>query len=240
MEQMKALRCIIADDNELDRLTISSYLSHFPEFEILGIFENPVQALEAIQNEMPDIVFLDVDMPGMSGLELRKQISEVPVCIFATDHPEFALESFELETLDYLLKPYTFERFSMTVERIKEYMNVRQLAEQFESEKSEEAFFIKDGHRRIKISPHEIMALNALQNYTVIITKEEEKHYVLSTLGALLGEIHFQNFVRIHKSYAVNKNFIFSIDSKEIELKNGLKFPIGRSYKSSIELILNS
>jgi len=236
---MKPYRCIIADDNELDRLTLTHYLSSFPEIEIAGTFENSLEALNFIQNENLDIIFLDVDMPGMNGLELRKKVSEIPVCIFQTDHPEFALESFELETLDYLLKPYSLERFSKTIERIYEYMDIRTKAAEFESKTEKTSFFIKDGHKKVKINVDEILYLNALQNYTILIT-QNEKQYVLSTIGNLLNEKHFQNFVRIHKSYAVQKKHVKSFDAKEITLINNEKIPIGRSYRTQIEILFDN
>lgn len=235
---MNSFRCIIADDNELDRLTISGYLSHFPEIDVINIFENPLEALPAIEKEKPDVIFLDVDMPGMSGLELRKKVSQIPVCIFTTDHPEYAVESFELETLDYLLKPYSFERFSQTVERIKEYTAIRDKASQFEAQSGENYIFIKAGHRKVRIFLDNILYLNSLQNYTVIFTPEE-KQYILSTLGTLLNDKNFSSFIRVHKSYAVNRKHITAVTSKEITLSDGTKIPLGRSYKSTVENILS-
>lgn len=233
---MNSFRCIIADDNELDRLTIAEYLVHFPEIDIINIFENSLEALSAIENEKPDIIFLDVDMPGISGLELRKKVSQIPICIFTTDHPEYAVESFELETLDYLLKPYSLARFSQTVERIKEYMGVQEKASRFES-LSENYIFIKVGYKKVKIFLDDILYLNSLQNYTVIFTREE-KQYVLSTFSSLLSDKNFASFVRVHKSYAVNVKHITALTAKEIILSEGTRIPLGRSYKSSIENIL--
>lgn len=234
---MEKFHCLIVDDNELDRLTLLGYLSHFQEMEILGAFEHPAQALQAVQTKKVDIIFLDIDMPGMSGLELRRNIKEVPICIFATDHPEFAVESFELETLDYLIKPFTFERFEQTINRIREYMKVRHQANLFESNSEKNYFFIKEGHKKVKIDLDDVLFLSALQNYTSIITSDD-KQYVLSTLGTLLKEDVFQPFVRVHKSYAVNKKAVSSIGSKEIVLKNGVSVPIGRSYRENLEEFL--
>lgn len=230
---MKPYRCVIADDNELDRLTITSYLSKFADLEIVSVCSNATDALFEIENNNVDILFLDIDMPDMSGLELRKKTKQVPVCIFATDHPEFALESFELETLDYLLKPYSFERFSQCVNRIREYMRIRTKAIQYESEEEKNVFYIKEGHKKVKISLSDVVYLNAFQNYTMIVTLTE-KHYVLLSLGSLLKEQNFQDFLRIHKSYAVNPDQVISINSKEIILQNQITLPIGRVYKDSL------
>lgn len=235
--QMEKFRCLIADDNELDRLTLLSYLSYFSEIEIVGVFAHPELALEVVQSTEIDILFLDVDMPGMSGLELRRKIKEVPICIFATDHPEFAVESFELETLDYLIKPFTLERFKQTMSRINEYMRIRKQANLFESHNERNYFFFKDGHKKIKIDLDEVLYLSALQNYTSIITAEE-KQYVLSTLGTLLKEDTFHSFVRIHKSYAVNKKAVSSIGAKEIIISNGISVPVGRSYRENLKDLL--
>lgn len=231
---MKPYRCVIADDNELDRLTITSYLSKFADLEIVSVCSNATDALFEIENNKVDILFLDINMPDMSGLELRKKTKQVPVCIFATDHPEFALESFELETLDYLLKPYSFERFSQCVSRIREYMRIRTKAIQYESEDEKNVFYIKEGHKKVKVFLKDILYLNAFQNYTLIVTSTD-KHYVLVTLGTLLKEMNFHEFIRVHKSYAVNKDCIKEIGSKEITLKTNISVPIGRSYKESLD-----
>ena len=230
---MDSFRCIVVDDNELDRLTITGYLSHFPEIQVAGVYETPKEALEIISVTNPDIVFLDVDMPDMSGLELRKQILNIPICIFTTDHPDYAVDSFELETLDYLLKPYSFERFSKTIDRIKEYMEIREKATEFQIQKNETEFFIKEGGRQIKIDMEDVLYLNAMQNYTVIVTVYK-KHYVLSTLGTLLTDNRFNKFVRIHRSYAVNPKHIQEMHTKNFVLDNGEELPVGRSYKKNI------
>lgn len=230
---MGTFRCVIADDNELDRLTITSYLSKFDDLEIVKICSNASDALVEIEKTEVDILFLDIDMPDMSGLELRKKAKKVPICIFATDHPEFALESFELETLDYLLKPYSFERFSMCVNRIRDYMRIRKKALQYESEEEKNIFYIKEGHKKVKILLSDVLYLNAFQNYTMIITSES-KHYVLLSLGSLLKEINFQGFLRVHKSFAVNPDYITSINTREIILKSETAIPIGRSYKENL------
>jgi len=233
----ETLKCVITDDNEMDRIILTNYLSNYPEIEIIGVFENPILAHKSIEKLSPDIVFLDVDMPRMSGLELRKRIAQIPICIFTTDHPEYAVVSFELETLDYLLKPHDLERFIQTIDRINEFVSIRKKAIQHETQQNEDkVFFIKEGHKKVRVVIDDILYLNALQNYTILITTTT-KHYVLSTIGALLKETYFHSFIRVHRSYAIQKKHVISINSKEIVLIEGIKIPLGRSYKDQIDLL---
>lgn len=230
---MREINCIAIDDNEIDRLTISDYLTHFPNVKIIGIFESPAAAMDALKTSETDVIFLDIDMPGMTGLEVREKFSEIPACVFTTDHPEFAIESFDLDTLDYLLKPYSFERFSATMDRINEYLEVRDKAAQFENLNQGNTILIKEGHEKIKININDILYLNTLQNYTTIIT-DHGKWHVLSALSSMLENPDFESFVRIHRSYAINKRHIRSLNSKEVTLTNGVKIPVGRSYKNHL------
>ena len=108
---MTHFNCVIIDDDEIDRLTVVSYAKRIPNLTIVGIFESAVEAAATINEQPIDILFLDIDMPGENGLAFRKKMLEVPVCIFITSHPEHAVESFELETLDFIVKPFKFQRF---------------------------------------------------------------------------------------------------------------------------------
>ncbi|RZJ67837.1 MAG: response regulator transcription factor [Flavobacterium sp.] len=234
---MEALRCIIVDDNELDRLTLVKFLAHFPDVKICGVFDNAAAALEFLETSAVDLLFLDVDMPGMNGLELRRNATAVPICIFVTDYPEYAVESFSIDTLDYLIKPFTMERFAMTMARIEEYAGLRRQSALFENlTKQGNAVYIKKGARKTRVPIDEILYLNALQNYTAVVT-DSGKYYVLSTLGTILKDIIFDPFVRIHKSYAVQRKHIRAVGLREIVLENGTLVPVGRSYQDNLKLL---
>lgn|SRR5690625_2211362 len=233
---MELIRCIGVDDSELDRLVLADCISKFDDVELLCILDNPQEAVQIIQSLKPDVIFLDIDMPGMSGLELRSQVSDIPVCVFTTDHPEFALDSFELETLDYLLKPYSFERFSQTIDRIKEYLNIRKKAADYEHQNLENLIFIKSGNKKVRINVNDILYLKALQNYTVLFTADSSE-YVLEVLGSLLSKTEFSDFVRVHRSFAVNKQHVHKVSSKNITLSNGNTIPVGRSYKPLLDSV---
>ena len=234
---MLQFNCVIVDDDEIDRLTVVSYAKRFPILNILGTFSSAQEALPTIENEKVDILFLDIDMPGLSGLDFRKKAFEVPVCIFITAHPEHAVESFELETLDFIIKPIKFHRFAQAMKRIEEFMEIRYKAALFESSIGGDTIYIKEGHEQTKVKLHDILYLEALKDYTLIITSKK-RHCVLSSIGALLKEHHFQSFIRIHRSFAVQKQYIQKITAQEIQLNNNVLIPIGRSYKDNLNMLL--
>lgn len=234
---MENLKCVIVDDNEIDRLTVLSFAKKFPNLTILGTFADSNEALNAIENHEVDILFLDIDMSGLSGVDLRRKVKDVPVCIFITSHPEFAVESFELETLDFIVKPLKFERFTNTMRRITDFFEMKNKASLFESSIGGDVIYLKEGHGQIKVKLHEILYLEALKDYTLVVTPQK-RHCVLSSIGLLLKEVGFQSFVRIHRSFAVQKQFIDKINSHEIILNNNLALPIGRSFKDNLKLLL--
>ncbi|MGN7809063.1 LytR/AlgR family response regulator transcription factor [Flavobacterium sp. KACC 22758] len=233
---MKKYTCIIIDDDEIDRLTVLSFAKKFPILDILGVFDSAEEALPFIEKQKVDILFLDIDMPELNGIEFRKQAMEIPVCIFITAHPEHAVESFQIETLDFIVKPLKLDRFAQTVNRIEEFMEVRLKASLFEASIGGDTIYIKEGHDQTKVKLHEILYLEALKDYTLIIT-DKKRHCVLSSIGNLLKEDHFQSFIRIHRSYAVQKQFIQKMNSTEIILNNNITIPVGRSYKENLNLI---
>jgi two-component system LytT family response regulator len=230
-------KCVIADDTEVDNLTVVSYAKRFAFFEIVGAFTSSHQALACIEKNPIDIIFLDIDMPGLSGLELRKRVSEIPACIFITSHTEYAIEGFELDALDYIVKPLTFDRFTKTVKRIEEFMDIRQKASLFDASIGGDAIFIKEGHAETKVKMTDILYLEALKNYTLIVTPEK-KHRVLLNIGTLLKDENFQSFIRVHRGFAVQKHLIKKIRANEIELEYTITIPLGRNYKENLTKLL--
>jgi two-component system, LytTR family, response regulator len=229
-------KCIIVDDDEIDRLTVLSYTKKFASLQIVAVLTNALDALKVLENEKIDILFLDIDMPGLSGIDFRKKAMEVPICIYITAHPEFAVESFELDTLDYIIKPVKLNRFTQTVNRIIEYMELKQKATLFESSVGDDIIYIKEGHNQTKVKLHNILYLEGLKDYTKIVTTDK-KHFVLTSIGNLLKENHFQKFIRIHRSFAVQEIYVEKKQANELLLNNGVLLPIGRSYKDTLNFI---
>ena len=234
---MKPFNCIIVDDDEIDRLTVVSFAKKFPELHILGVFSDAQDAVPMLEKEQIDILFLDIDMPELSGLEFRKKAAHVPVCIFITAHPEHAVESFQLDTLDFIVKPVKLDRFTQTMARVRDYMELKLKAALFESSIGGDVIYIKEGHEQTKVKLHDIFYLEALKDYTKIVTSSK-RHCVLSNIGTLLKDDNFNSFIRIHRSYAVQKQYIKKILTNEVLLNNDISIPIGRSYKENLSTLL--
>lgn len=231
------VNCVVVDDDELDRLMVLSCLKSYPEIQVLEVFSSPLAAIEFVEANPVDILFLDIDMPEMSGIELRKRIPQTAICVFVTSYPEHAVESFEVEALDFLVKPLKAERFKLTVARIHDYLEIRRKVSLFESSFGGDAIVIKEGHTQTRIKLHEILYLQAMKDYTLIFTSDR-RHCVLVSLGNLLKETEFLTFARVHKSYAVNPLYIDRVTSTEVILKNEQILPLGRVYKEIIQSIL--
>lgn len=234
---MKKYSCIIVDDDEIDRLTILSFAKKFPVLDIVGVFSSAEKAFNSGNAQDIDILFLDIDMPNINGIDFRKKVPLVPVCIFITAHPEHAVESFELDTLDFIIKPLKLDRFTNTIARIEKFMEINHKAQLFESSIGGDIIYLKEGHEQTKVKLHEILYLEALKDYTLIVTNQK-KHCILSNIGNTLKETYFQSFIRVHRSYAVQKQYIERKTPNEIILNNGTSIPIGRSYKESLNILI--
>ena len=235
---------MLIDDNEIDNLINQKMIESASITAFIYVHTGARSAIEFLRNMekldvadkvLPDVIFLDIDMPFLNGMEFRKKAMNVPVCIFITAHPEHAVESFELDTLDFIVKPIKLDRFNQTMIRIDEYMELKHKAALFEMTLGGDVIYIKEGHEQIKIKLHDILYLEALKDYTKIVTSQK-KYCVLSNLGTLLKEPHFASFLRIHRSYAVQKQFVKKILTNEVQLNNEILIPIGRSYKNNLNL----
>lgn len=234
---MNSYNCIIIDDDEIDRLTVVSYVKKFEHLNIVGVFEDPKEAIPLLTKEKIDILFLDIDMATISGLDFRKQAMQIPACVYITSHPEYAVESFELESLDFMVKPINLERFTKTVDRINTFLEIKTKATLFELSLGADTIYIKEGHQHIKIKLYDILYLEALKDYTLIVTNNK-RHCVLMSIGNLLKRENFQTFVRIHKSYAVQKHYVDKITTTEVILSNSSLLPVGRIYKDNLRFFV--
>jgi two-component system LytT family response regulator len=229
------LSCLIADDDEIDRLTVTAHLRKYPFIEIAATFDNANKAAQYLQSHPVDILFLDIDMPGLNGLGLRSRFMDIRACIFVTAYPDYAVDAFEAAALDFLIKPVTGDRFEKAIHRIQDYFDICQKADLFEHSLGQDTIFIKEGHEKTKIKLHDILYLEALRDYTALITPQR-KYHVLTTLGNLLNENGFSSFIRIHRSFAVQRHYVRKLDTRNVYLEN-ISLPLGKAYKSDVEKI---
>jgi two-component system LytT family response regulator len=232
----KTFNCVVVDDDDIDRLTVLVNLQKFPFIRMIGAFSSAVEAVSLLQKESVQILLLDIDMPGMSGIELRTRFLQVPVCIFITSFPDYAVEGFDAAALDFIVKPFTSDRFGQAMQRAQEYLEIKEKADLFEFSLGFDTVFIKQGHEKTKLKLYDILYLEALKDYTGIVTAQK-KYCVLGSLGTLLQETSFQSFIRIHRSFAVQKHYIHKVDTNNVYV-NKTSLPLGKTFKKNVEELL--
>jgi two-component system, LytTR family, response regulator len=227
--------CIIVDDNEVDRLMNVSFVKRYPFLRLAGAFSSARDAIPTLEKADIVVAFLDIDMKEINGLELRRKFLDLPVCIFITAYPDHALESFELAALDFLAKPVKAARFEASMQRLHTWLDTWKNAALFKYSLDGETVFIKEGHQQVKLRLSEILYLEALKDYTGIVTPAR-KYCVLTSLGNLLKEETFHTFLRIHRSYAVQRRLIDRIAPQQVFVNN-IPLPVGRRYKAALDEI---
>ncbi len=221
------INCLIIDDEELAIKVIENHLNHFSNFDIVGKFTNPLDALSTLQTNKVDVIFLDINMSIINGLDFLNNLNHKPLVVITTAYREFAVESFKLNVLDYLVKPISLKRFMNSIERIQNQINL------LRQNRQKDYLFIKVNKKMIKINYAEILYIESLRDYIEIVTNND-KHLVLSSMSAFIKQLPAAIFLRIHRSYTVNVNKIKSIDGNLIELP-GKRIPIGRNYINTVK-----
>lgn len=227
------IKYICIDDDPLEQMIINDLAAQFPDFEHKGNFSHPEEGLIAAFNLNPNLIFLDIDMPGMSGIEVMRKLKQHhAMVVFFTSHPEFALEGFELQAFDYILKPMKDERFYQLVRKVRDYLQLKQKASAYDVSFETETITIKEGHNYIKLPMHEIIYLEAMQDYTKIITSKKN-YLTLTTFSALIDKLPIDQFLRIHRSYAVSKEKIKVLKNNELVCEE-FTLPIGKTYRNAV------
>lgn len=233
---MEQINCIIVDDEELDRMMVEDLVLNTTGLQLIGSFNNALESVEVINNKVIDLLFLDIDMPVISGVDFLKKLEMPPLCIFITSHVDYALDAFELHAVDYILKPVKKERFDAAVERAKELLSIQQKALQYDLSVENDRLTIKEGNTINKVLINDIIYLEALTNYTKVVTKAK-KYITLNNLKNFLEDLPQDKFLRVHRSYAVAKNKISSAGDGEIFLGE-YKVPMGKTYRKTVNQII--
>lgn len=233
---------MIVDDEEIATRVISKHLEIVPDFKVVGIYHSAVEAFLAIDQLEVDVLFLDIQMPKITGLSMLKMLKKPPLTVITTAHREYALDGYELEVVDYLLKPIGLSRFLQTINRLKRMLQVPDSGVPIEPAlspvpSSSEYIFIKTERSFQRIDFQSILHIEAIKNHIRVVTTEGN-FISLQSLSEFEAQLPIEEFLRIHRSYIININQVARFDKHSIA-HNQQTLPIGRSYKEQVREVLS-
>lgn len=243
-------RCIIIEDNILERDALEMKLNKIESLYVKAVLANGMEAISVLKNEDIDIVFSDIDMPDLSGIELLKSLKNPPVFIFISSHSEHAAESFNLDVIDYIVKPAKIERLMKAVDKAIEYISAKksiktevpvkpintQIPNDFiRTIDAHEYFFIKENNTHIKLNMGDVLYIESMGDFSKIITITNKSHMVLISLKNLEKQLPENLFIRVHKQYIINVLHIKNISLSDIKLSNNLVIPVSIAYKQALQ-----
>lgn len=224
------IKCLIVDDEPLAIRLIEKHIEKIDALEIVGTCDNALKAYEILNTQIVDLLFLDVKMPTITGIDFLKSLKNPPKTILTTAYRDYAIESYDLGVVDYLLKPITFERFFKAITRI------TATSEKQKNKKetvNDEFIFVRSGIKSHKVNINDILYIESLKDYIKINLKDKTTLTSKYKIGDLELELNADLFLRIHRSFIINRSKITAFTSNEIEV-NGIEIPIGASYKENV------
>ncbi|WP_295721133.1 LytTR family DNA-binding domain-containing protein [Mucilaginibacter sp.] len=228
---MMQLKCVAIDDEPLALEIIKKYVSDYPALKMVNTFEDAISGAEYLKSNKVDVLFVDINMPDITGVDLVRSLPEKPMVIFTTAYKKFAFEGFELEALDYLLKPINSSRFGAAVHKAIDYYQFKNTSQTNE----DEYIYVHSEYRVIKISIRDIEYIESMQDYIKIHLLSAEKPVLtLMSLKSIMEKIPAAQFIRIHRSFVVAKAQIRSIYNRKVKLRN-IELPVGTNYADFIK-----
>jgi len=226
------MNCLIVDDEVLAQDVLEHYIQQTETLTLKGRCNNALEAFALLNKEQIDLMFLDIKMPEISGIDFIKSLRNIPRIIITTAYHEYALEGYELDIVDYLLKPVSFERFLKAVGKLSAPANLNTATPGAGKDKS--GFFVKSDRKLVHVDPREIRYIEGLKNYLLIHTKDSGKLIVHSTMVNMEAQLQpYSYMLRVHKSFLVNRSHIKEIDGNIIRLTDNTQIPLGALYKES-------
>jgi DNA-binding LytR/AlgR family response regulator len=226
--------CLIVDDEQLARQLLKEFVSKIPNLELKGMCKNPLEANDVLQSEQIDIMFLDIQMPELTGVEFLKTLQQQPAVIFTTAYSEYALEGYQLDVIDYLVKPFPLDRFIKATNKAIEYIDLKRSAEKNSQGKGLDSNYIllHADHKIYKVNLNDIQYIEGLKEYVSYFTREK-RIIVLQSLKSIEETLPSNKFIRVHRSYIVPIEKIKTLDGNQVQIGDKL-IPIGRSYKDDV------
>jgi len=232
------LKALIIDDEPLAHMVILEYVKDISFIEIVGQCNLATEAITFLQNEEVDLLFLDINMPKIKGLDFLRTLKNPPLAIITSAYQEYALESFELDVCDYLLKPF-LDRFLKAVNKAQEMYQLRQGSDTIEATEKADitTLFIKADKRLINVNLSEIYYFESYGNYVKVWLKDQF-HLTPRTLSSFVAQVPENDFYRIHKSFLINRQYIDYVEGNFVLMKNGKQLPIGKNHRSDFKQFL--
>lgn len=234
------LKFVVIDDEPLALEVLDGYLKKLDGVHSVSLFSHTAEALHHLENQQADVLLLDIMMPEMTGIEFLKALSDPPLTIFTTAYRNYAFEGYELGVIDFLLKPISFTRFSQSVSKAREFLELKAQHSKIEdlSDESANFIFVKSGVQRIKLQFDDVMYIQGLKDYAIVFT-HSGKILLKGSIKAMLDIFPNNRFVRVHKSFIVSIQKITRLESNQV-LLNTHQIPIGRHFKDDLEKSLSS
>ncbi|MEM9648190.1 MAG: LytTR family DNA-binding domain-containing protein [Bacteroidota bacterium] len=231
--------CLIVDDEPLAQELIAEYVSKIPELTVIGTCSNALEASSLITKEKVDLLFLDINMPVIKGIDFFKNLVDRPQVIFTTAYREYALEGFEVSAVDYLLKPIVFERFFLAIQKFFKVAEKKgsTLESKSDGVEMKDILFVSQGHRKIKVDLHEVRYIESFKDYIKIHGNQGELK-IKENIGEFEKKLR-SNFLRIHRSYIINTEYLTGFSKHDVEI-NEQELPIGSSYGEKVSEFLKS
>jgi len=232
---MDKIRCLVVDDEKLAQNVLIHHISKFDVLQLEGVCSNVFELISFLNKDRNiDLIFLDIKMPEISGTDFVTMFNNPPAIIYTTAYNQYALDAFDHNAVDYLLKPISLERFSKAVQKVGNLLKKEAPALQPSAEKAEESFYVKSDKRLVKINPAELVYIEGMRNYICLFT-ETEKVMVHGTLSAIEDSLkHLPYICRVHKSFFVNLHQIKYLEQHVIMLHTKKSIPIGQSYREQV------
>jgi DNA-binding LytR/AlgR family response regulator len=226
-----ALKCLVIDDEPVALEILSDYIAKLPFLENQGSIRDPLKALDILSKEDIDLIFLDINMPDLTGIQFLKSLTNPPLVIFTTAYSEYAVESYDYDAVDYLLKPIEFDRFLKAVNKAYKIYQTKDLGLSLTDKNSVDFVILKSGKKYYRINPRDIYYVRGTGNYVTFVTKKKEILCLLTMQGAL-EKLPAAIFFRIHKSYIINLLHVDLMDIDRVRIK-GKDLPIGDTFRES-------
>jgi DNA-binding LytR/AlgR family response regulator len=234
---MNPLRCIAVDDEPLALEVISSFAAKTPQLDLMATFQNPLEAIEFLQEHPADLIFLDINMPDLSGFELIQTLSPRPLVIFTTAHPEYAPRSYEFDAVDYLLKPFPFDRFLKAINKAAREKSL--LKPEGETEPDDRKYlFIKSDTRYFKVNFKDILYIEGMRDYIAVHTAPQQRILTLTSMTRMLEKLPSEDFMRVHKSFIININHITLVQNNRVFIGQR-DIPISSSYRDDLQQLID-